>query len=71
MGLTMCLKTLHILTREILAKPLTSSDVITVLVGLDLVDREFMEFVSRLELLMRRGATRKLNREFRQSNSVY
>ncbi|KAK7207475.1 hypothetical protein BZA70DRAFT_271410 [Myxozyma melibiosi] len=54
------LDTLHILVREVLAKPLTSSDIITVLVGLDQVDREFMEFVARLELLMRRGATPEL-----------
>ncbi|KAK9322911.1 hypothetical protein V1517DRAFT_259408 [Lipomyces orientalis] len=51
------METLTILIREILAKQLTSSEVITVLVGLDRVDREFMVFVDALERIMRTGST--------------
>ncbi|KAK9363207.1 hypothetical protein V1504DRAFT_438082 [Lipomyces starkeyi] len=50
------LDTLTILIREVLAKQFTSSEVITVLVGLDRVDREFTEFVDGLERIMRTGS---------------
>ncbi|KAK9241029.1 hypothetical protein V1525DRAFT_393498 [Lipomyces kononenkoae] len=50
------LDTLTILIREVLAKLLTSSEAITVLVGLDRVDREFTEFVNGLERIMRTGS---------------
>ncbi|KAK9449276.1 uncharacterized protein V1518DRAFT_415561 [Limtongia smithiae] len=54
------LDTLHILVREVLAKQMTSSDVISLLVGLDKVDKEFQTFVLALESIMRHGETPEL-----------
>ncbi|KAK9479256.1 hypothetical protein V1514DRAFT_292216 [Lipomyces japonicus] len=54
------LDTLTVLIREVLAKQSTSSEVITILVGIDKVDQVYLEYVSALEAIMRNGVTTEL-----------
>ncbi|KAK9468145.1 hypothetical protein V1512DRAFT_96354 [Lipomyces arxii] len=54
------LETLTMVLREVLAKPMSSAEAITVLVGLEHVDRVFTTFVASLERIIRKGQTSTL-----------